>query len=206
MLRSPRHDDGALLLAQLEREPSGSNDPDNLLLATQLRLLQQGQPPGDDELERLLKGDPNNAAAVASLRRWLDNRQRPAGLALLAHAHLDLAWLWPVADTWRAAERTFSSVLGLMQRNPKLRFGHSTPALYAWLEQHRPTLFAAIRQAMEQGRWEPLNGPWVETDCTLVASASLLRQFQEGQAYSHQRLPEWEHQLCLLYTSDAADD
>ena len=198
VLRSPRHDDGALLLAQLEREPSGSNDPDNLLLATQLRLLQQGQPPGDDELERLLKGDPNNAAAVASLRRWLDNRQRPAGLALLAHAHLDLAWLWPVADTWRAAERTFSSVLGLMQRNPKLRFGHSTPALYAWLEQHRPTLFAAIRQAMEQGRWEPLNGPWVETDCTLVASASLLRQFQEGQAYSHQRLPEWEHQLAWL--------
>ena len=103
-----------------------------------------------------------------------------------------------MADTWQAAERTFRSVLGLMQRHPELHFGHSTPALYAWLQQHRPALFAEIQQAMQQGRWEPLNGPWVESDCTLVASASLLRQFQEGQAYSQQQLPGWEHALAWL--------
>jgi len=198
LLRSPRHDDGALLQAQLEREPNDPSDPDGLLLASQLKLLQQDLPRSDHELEQLLNGDPNNSAAVANLRQWLQQRQRAPGLTLLAHAHLDLAWLWPVADTWQAAERTFRSVLGLMQRHPELRFGHSTPALYAWLEQHRPALFAQIIDAMQQGRWEPLNGPWVETDCTLVASASLLRQFQEGQAYSQQHLPGWEHALAWL--------
>src|SRR5918994_5029524 len=41
----------------------------------------------------------------------------PVGrLALTGHAHLDLAWLWPVAETRRKARRTFASVLGLMDR------------------------------------------------------------------------------------------
>ena len=41
----------------------------------------------------------------------------PAGrLALTGHAHLDLAWLWPVSETRRKARRAFSSVLGLMDR------------------------------------------------------------------------------------------
>ena len=197
-LRSPRHDDGALMQALLEREPDHPSDPEGLLLASQLRLLQQDLPAGDQALEALLQADPSNSAVVDNLRQWLRQHRRPPGLMLLAHAHLDLAWLWPVADTWQAAERTFRSVLGLMQRHPELHFGHSTPALYAWLQQHRPTLFAEIHQAMQQGRWEPLNGPWVETDCTLVASASLLRQFQEGQAYSQQQLPGWEHALAWL--------
>ena len=114
------------------------------------------------------------------------------------HAHLDLAWLWPVADTWRAAERTFRSALELMQRWPDLRFAHSTPALYAWLEQHRPTLFSAIRRASRAGRWEPINGPWVETDCVLVSTASLWQQFAIGQAYSRATFPEWRHDLAWL--------
>jgi alpha-mannosidase len=117
---------------------------------------------------------------------------------VLGHAHLDLAWLWPVADTWRAAERTFRSALDLLERFPQLHFGHSTPALYAWLEQHRPSLFAAIQAASDSGRWEPLNGPWVETDCVLVGTASLLRQFQEGQRYSRRAFPGWEHGLAWL--------
>ena len=46
LLQSPRHDDGALLLAQLEREPDNTSDPDGLLLASQLKLLQQDLPTG----------------------------------------------------------------------------------------------------------------------------------------------------------------
>merc|ERR1712185_158383 len=38
-LMSPRHDDGALLLARVEREPSQPDDPDGLLLLTPLRQL-----------------------------------------------------------------------------------------------------------------------------------------------------------------------
>jgi len=173
-LRSPLHDDGALILSQVVLEPRDPADPLGLLAPTvaELERLRQeaGLPPGPG-----------------------------AGLVqVLGHAHLDLAWLWPVADTWRAAERTYRSALDLLARFPPLHFGHSTPALYAWLEQHRPALFAAIQAAIAAGRWEPLNGPWVETDCVLVGTASLLHQFQEGQRYSRRAFPSWEHSVAWL--------
>ncbi|WP_216902075.1 glycoside hydrolase family 38 C-terminal domain-containing protein [Synechococcus sp. CCY 9618] len=173
-LRSPLHDDGALIRSRIELEPLDPADPHGLLRSTgdELRQLRRGQ--GHD-------GTPGEGV-----------------LHVLGHAHLDLAWLWPVADTWQAAERTFASVLTLMERFGSLHFGHSTPALYAWLERHRPALFARIRQAMRAGRFEPLNGPWVESDCILVSTASLLRQFQEGQHYSRRTFPEWSHQLAWL--------
>jgi alpha-mannosidase len=122
----------------------------------------------------------------------------PGEILWISHAHLDLAWLWPVADTWQAAERTFRSVLDLMKRWPELRFAHSTPALYAWMQHHRPALFAEIQAASQAGRWEPINGPWVESDCVLVSTASLWQQFSLGQQYSYDTFPNWTHQLAWL--------
>ncbi len=214
-LRSPHHDDGALIESLLELEPSDPADPEGVLLGTALELAALRQP--EALAEALAPWDPADPPPAAQLARALATgplaRPRPAAPApaapaaarapapdfhVLGHAHLDLAWLWPVADTWRAAERTFASALALMARHPQLHFAHSTPALYAWMEQHRPALFAQIRQAMQRGRWEPINGPWVETDCVLIGTASLLRQFQEGQHYSRSRFPEWRHELCWL--------
>ncbi len=173
-LRSPLHDEGALVRSGIELEPLDPADPHGLLNGTR--------------------------AELGALRQRHHHGEGPGQgrFHLLGHAHLDLAWLWPVSDTWQAAERTFTSALELMGRFPALHFGHSTPALYAWIERQRPALFHRIRAAMRSGRWEPLNGPWVETDCVLVSTASLLRQFQEGQHYSRDAFPEWEHNLAWL--------
>jgi alpha-mannosidase len=186
-LRSPLHDDGALIHSRIEAEPLDRRDPGGLLLATALELAALRQTAASPPLS--LEAAEARARAVQA---------PPGGFQVSGHAHLDLAWLWPVADTWQAAERTFRSTLVLMERDPTLQFGHSTPALYAWLEQHRPALFAAIRARMREGRWEPLNGPWVETDAVLIGTASLLRQFEEGQSYSRATFPEWEHPLAWL--------
>ncbi len=40
-------------------------------------------------------------------------------------------------------------------------------AYYAWVEEHDATLFARIRQRVEEGRWELAGGWWVEPDCNL---------------------------------------
>jgi len=202
-LRSPLHDDGALIQSQVELEPLDPADPVGLLRGTALELLAQRLEHGPEpQLAQGLAGrDPAGPAAGDQLAALLEQaaRQRPAGgFQVLGHAHLDLAWLWPVADTWQAAVRSFESALALMERHPQLHFAHSTPALYAWIEQHRPALFARIRRAMGAGRWEPINGPWVETDCVLISTASLLRQFQLGQDYSRRAFPEWRHELCWL--------
>ena len=196
-LCSPLHDDGALISSHLDLEPQTAGpDPEGTLLpaALELHLAADGDlPPHWAEL------DPSGTEAQASVAAHLYQAEPPRGLLhWLGHAHLDLAWLWPVADTWQAAERTFRSTLALMRRWPELRFAHSTPALYAWMEQHRPALFAEIQAASRAGRWEPINGPWVETDCVLVSTASLWNQFALGQDDSRRRFPEWTHELAWL--------
>ncbi|MFO7630426.1 MAG: glycoside hydrolase family 38 C-terminal domain-containing protein [Prochlorococcaceae cyanobacterium] len=205
-LRSPLHDDGALMLSRIELEPPPADDPGGILLATELELalLRLAAPDSPEaaaaELAAALAPLNPSTADPRELRRLLLRHAAPAPgvVHLLGHAHLDLAWLWPVADTWQAAERTFASALELIERFEELHFGHSTPALYAWLEINRPSLFARIRRAMQHGRWEPLNGPWVESDCVLISTASLWHQFRQGQLYSRSRFPEWEHRLCWL--------
>ncbi|MEG4997431.1 alpha-mannosidase [Microcoleus sp. B4-D4] len=109
---------------------------------------------------------------------------------LVGHAHLDLAWLWPVPETWEAAERTFESVLKLQSEFPDLIFCHSTPALYAWLEEHRPDLFAAIQKQVAVGRWEVVGGMWVEPDLNLISAESMVRQVVYGQRYAKEKFGE----------------
>ena len=196
-LCSPLHDDGALISSCLDLEPNqAGQDPDGILLpeALQLHLETGGELPADWQAL-----NPCADAARDAVAAHLASAPRlRGGVHWFGHAHLDLAWLWPVADTWQAAERTFRSALELMNRWPELHFAHSTPALYAWIERHRPDLFEAIRGASKAGRWEPINGPWVETDCVLVSTASLWQQFALGQAYSRRVFPEWRHHLAWL--------
>ncbi len=105
-------------------------------------------------------------------------------LLLLGHSHLDLAWLWPVSETWEAAQRTFESVLTLQKDFPALIFCHSTPALYEWIEQNRPDLFAAIKEQIKAGRWEVVGGMWIEPELNLISGESLVRQVLCGQRYA----------------------
>ena len=98
-----------------------------------------------------------------------------------------MAWLWTVAETWNAAERTFESALNLHQDFPELIFCHSTPALYEWMEQNRPALFEQIRQAIADGWWEPVGGLWIEPELNLISGESIVRQVLYGQRYFQEK-------------------
>ncbi|AFZ19951.1 alpha-mannosidase [Allocoleopsis franciscana] len=127
--------------------------------------------------------------SLSTLRQNLQSQipNPKSKIHLLGHAHLDLAWLWPVSETWEVAQRTFESVLKLQQEFPDLTFCHSTPALYAWIEQHRPDLFAAIKQQIAQGRWEVVGGMWVEPELNLINGESIVRQILYAQRYVQEK-------------------
>ena len=163
----------------------------NRLLCETLRE-RAASPLGEDAKDA--KEEKGFEQSLFALRRKLlesHNHLCPSGLGcgfsskiyLLGHAHLDLAWLWPLSETWRAAQSTFESVLKLLQEFPELIFCHSTPALYAWIEEHRPDLFDAIQQAHRSGRWEVVGGLWVEPELNLIAGESIVRQLLYGQRY-----------------------
>jgi alpha-mannosidase len=104
-------------------------------------------------------------------------------LALTGHAHIDLAWLWTVSETQRKVHRTFGTVLELMQRYPDFTFNQSSAQAYAWLEERDPAMFAQVVARVNEGRWEPIGGMWVEPDGQMLHGESWVRQIQYGQRY-----------------------
>src|SRR5215211_4917821 len=119
---------------------------------------------------------------VAQRLERLNQDYPPVGrLALTGHAHIDLAWLWPVAETRRKGRRTFATVLDLMERYPDFTFNQSSAQLYTWVEEDAPDLFARVKERVAEGRWEPIGGSWVEPDSQVSGGESFVRQLFYGQ-------------------------
>ena len=118
-------------------------------------------------------------------------------LALTGHAHIDLAWLWPLDETRRKANRTFSTMIGLMDRHPDFRFNQSTAQLYAFLEEDDPALFARIKEKVAAGQWEPIGAMWVEPDTNMPTGESFVRQLLYGQRYFERTFGR-RHTVCWL--------
>jgi alpha-mannosidase len=208
-LVSPGHDIGALMRSTVVYEATEEIDPG--FVANELAVLQKYveafEPQQLNTLAEAIAEIDWEAVSqkeeftrsLSLLRQNLQsfvNAGNPLPLPkqrqikMLGHAHLDLAWLWTVSETWEVAQRTFESVLKLQQEFSELTFCHSTPALYAWIEQHRPDLFTAIKQQIAAGRWEVVGGMWVEPELNLINGESIVRQVLYGQRYVQEKFGE----------------
>jgi alpha-mannosidase len=133
--------------------------------------------------------DPDDRSTWAAGRAILrdlhahENGSTTHRLDAIGHAHLDTAWLWPLAETHRKAVRTFSSQLGLIERYPEHRFACSQAQQYDWIRREQPELYERIRAAVAAGNWVPVGGTWIEPDCNLPSGESLARQFLHGQRF-----------------------
>ena len=141
-----------------------------------------GSSPSGAAAGRRARGGADARAEVAQRLERLKQDYPPVGrLALTGHAHIDLAWLWPVAETRRKGRRTFATVLDLMERYPDFTFNQSSAQLYAWIEEDAPDLFARVKERVAEGRWEPIGGSWVEPDSQVTGGESFVRQLLYGQ-------------------------
>ncbi len=104
-------------------------------------------------------------------------------ISAVGHAHIDLAWLWPLRETIRKGARTFSTVLHMMERYPDYVFGASQPQLYAWMQEYYPHLYARIKTRIKEGRWEPQGAMWVEPDTNVPSGESMVRQILYGKRF-----------------------
>ncbi len=98
------------------------------------------------------------------------------------HAHIDAAWLWNYEETKRKVIRTFSTAVRILKEY-NVSFAQSSAQYYEWVEEEEPELFDEIRRLVEEGKWIPVGGMWVESDVQLVDGESLIRQFLYGQRY-----------------------
>lgn len=141
-------------------------------------------------------GDERFYASVESAAHTLKAGIEKAGAPLdptihaTGHAHIDVAWLWTLGQTRRKSERTFYNVIRLMEQFPEYHFSQSQPQVYQFIKEDRPELFETIKQRVQEGRWEPMGGMWVEADCNLSGAESLARQFLLGRTFFREHFGE----------------
>jgi len=133
---------------------------------------------------------------VAEARRLLGKELAMRGgdpslsISAIGHAHLDLAWLWPIRETIRKGARTFATALLLMERYPDYRFGASQPQLYDWMKKRYPKLYGRVKERIREGRWEPQGAMWVESDTNVPGGESLVRQILYGKRFFREEFGE----------------
>jgi alpha-mannosidase len=130
------------------------------------------------------------SAARAGLAAVLRVEAAPGGhtISAVGHAHSDTAWLWPVRETVRKVGRTVANVLQLMDTDDSLVYAMSSAQQWAWLEASYPELFARAKAYVDQGRFVPTGGMWVESDTNLVGGEAMARQFVRGQGWFREHL------------------
>lgn len=109
-------------------------------------------------------------------------------LYAFGHAHIDVAWLWPLAETERKIARTAINQLALFEEYPEFRFLQSQPHLYWMLKQRYPELYQRFKAAVKAGQVIADGGMWVEADTNLSGGESLIRQILYGRQFFKEEL------------------
>lgn len=104
-------------------------------------------------------------------------------VSCVGHTHIDVAWLWPVRQTREKAQRSFATVLALMDRYPDYKFMSSQCYLYRAVKEEAPELYERIKQRVAEGRWDVEGAMWLEADCNLISGESLVRQILYGKRF-----------------------
>ncbi len=140
----------------------------------------------NDAMHLLYSGIPQNARkARAVLAPLLARRNGDAALKVSAvgHAHMDLAWLWPIRETIRKGARTFSTGLANIEKYPDYIFGASQAQYFAWMKQYYPALWKRIVAAVAAGRIDVQGCMWVEADTNVSGGEALVRQVLYGRRF-----------------------
>jgi len=152
----------------------------------------------------LVLNDFTEDEALLARKILLPELQKKGGdpslsISAIGHAHIDLAWLWPIRETKRKAARTFSTALMMMDKYPDYVFGASQPQLYAWVKENYPELYKKIKKKIAKGRWEPQGGMWVEADTNVSGGEALVRQLLYGKRFFKQ---EFNKGMRVLWLPD----
>lgn len=168
------------ILAQLEYAIKlvGENGGDHGPLEEALAILE-----GDLRTNGVLTRDSSEAAERALLP--LAEAAKSYEVLCVAHAHIDMDWMWSFDETVAITLATFRTMLTLMEEYPDFCFSQSQASVYRIVETYAPEMMEPIRQRIREGRWEVTAAAWVETDKNMPDTESLLRHIRMTKQYMH---------------------
>lgn len=104
-------------------------------------------------------------------------------VSYIGHTHIDVAWLWILDQTREKTQRSFATVLSLMDRYPEYIFMSSQPQLYEYIKEEEPEIYERMKERIKEGRWEVEGAMWLEADCNITSGESLVRQIMHGKKF-----------------------
>ncbi|MBQ8764695.1 MAG: alpha-mannosidase, partial [Clostridia bacterium] len=123
-----------------------------------------------------------------------------ATVSFTGHTHIDVAWLWTLAQTSEKVQRSCATVLKLMEKYPDYKFFLSQPVLYNYVKENLPDIYEKISEQVKKGNWETEGSMWVEADCNLSGGESLIRQIFYGKKFFKE---EFGEENSILWLPDA---
>lgn len=101
----------------------------------------------------------------------------------VAHAHIDMNWMWSWDETVAVTLDTFRTMLTLMEEYPEFTFSQSQASIYRIVERYDPDMLEEIRRRVKEGRWEVTASHWVEADKNMPSGESLTRHLLYTKRY-----------------------
>lgn len=131
------------------------------------------------------EGVLTRSAALSAERALLplSEAAREYEVLCVAHAHIDMNWMWGWQETVAATLSTFRTMLNLMNEYEGFTFSQSQASVYRIVDEFDPDMMREIQARIREGRWEVTASAWVETDKNMPDTESLLRHIAITRKY-----------------------
>ena len=108
---------------------------------------------------------------------------REYDVSCVAHAHIDMNWMWGYQETACVAVDTFRTMLKLMDEYPQFIFSQSQASVYEIVEKYYPEMLEKIKARVKEGRWEITASTWVENDKNMSGAEAMARHLLYTKRY-----------------------
>ncbi|HHX71921.1 MAG TPA: alpha-mannosidase, partial [Clostridiales bacterium] len=142
------------------------------------------------------------AAHAETLLQPVSEECKKLTVHCIAHAHIDMNWMWGYQETAGLTIDTFRTILNLMKEYDQLTFGQSQASVYRIIEEHAPEMLAEIKERIDEGRWEVTATTWVETDKNMPSGEALARHILNTKTYMSKLFGLSSDQLPMDFEPD----
>lgn len=146
--------------------------------------------------------DAETAKQAEEILRPLSTNAKDLTVLCVAHAHMDMNWMWGFQETVPMVLDTVRTMLTLMEEYPEFVFSQSQASVYHILEEYAPHLLEQVKKRVHEGRWEVTASMWVENDKNLSGGEALARHLLYTKKYLSKLLDIEEESLNLDYEPD----
>lgn len=108
-------------------------------------------------------------------------------LFIMPYSHLDDIWRWNYPQVIRDfLKSTLDDNFAAFEKYPDHVFNWTGASRYALMKEYYPEKYAELKEWVAAGRWFPSGSSWVENDCNVPSTESVVRQILLGRKYFYE--------------------